>query len=211
MKDIIEHMNWRYAVKKFDSKKILATEKINKIKEAFNLTATSYGLQPISLIIISNNELQKKLVPFTYNQLQVQQASHVLVFCINSTIDATYIANHFEQIKKIRQVSDDLLKPFKNDLLESFSKKDTEEIKSWSTNQAYLAMGNILTVCAVEKIDSCPMEGFQPQSYDELLKLNEKGLTSVLVMPIGYRAEDDIFANFKKVRKDMHESVIEIE
>ncbi|MEO9893971.1 nitroreductase family protein [Aurantibacter sp.] len=211
MKDIIEHMNWRYAVKKFDPKKILAKEKIEKVKEAFNLTATSYGLQPISLLIIGNKELQQQLVPFSYNQAQVEQASHVLVFCINDTIDATYISKHFEQIKKIRQVSDEILKPFRNDLVESFSNKNIEQIKNWSTNQAYLAMGNILTVCAVEKIDSCPMEGFQPQSYDKLLKLKEKGLTSVLVMPIGYRADDDIFADFKKVRKDMHESVIEIE
>lgn len=208
--DVLEHMKWRYAVKKFDSEKILSKEKIERLKEAFNLTATSYGLQPITLLIIKNKELQNELKLHSFDQAQVTQASHILVICIKNTIDDVYISQYFEQIKKIRNISDEILEPFKNDLVDSFSNKDVEEIKSWSTNQAYLAMGNLLTVCAIEKIDSCPMEGFEPKAYDELLNLEEKGLTSVLVMPVGYRADDDMFAGFKKVRKDMNESVIEI-
>jgi len=208
--NVLEHMKWRYAVKKFDSEKVLSEEKINLLKEAFNLTATSYGLQPITLLIIKNRELQNKLKLHSFDQSQVTQASHILVICIKNTIDNAYISQYFEQIKKIRNISDEILEPFKNDLVDSFSNKDVEEIKSWSTNQAYLAMGNLLTVCAIEKIDSCPMEGFEPKAYDELLNLEEKGLTSVLVMPVGYRADDDMFAGFKKVRKDMNESVIEI-
>lgn len=208
--DVLEHMKWRYAVKKFDSKKILSEEKIERLKEAFNLTATSYGLQPITLLIIKNQELQNKLTSHSFDQQQVAQASHILVICIKDVIDDKYISQYFEQIKKIRNISDEILEPFKNDLIGSFSNKDVEEIKSWSTNQAYLAMGNLLTICAIEKIDSCPMEGFEPEAYDELLNLKEKGLASVLVMPIGYRADDDMFAGFKKVRKDMNESVIEI-
>jgi len=208
--DVLEHMKWRYAVKKFDSEKILSEEKIERLKEAFNLTATSYGLQPITLLIIKNRELQNNLTTHSFDQQQVAQASHILVICIKDVIDDVYISQYFEQIKKVRNVSDEILEPFKNDLIGSFSNKDIEEIKRWSTNQAYLAMGNLLTVCAIEKIDSCPMEGFEPEAYDKVLNLEEKGLTSVLVMPVGYRADDDMFAGFKKVRKDMNESVIEI-
>lgn len=208
--DVLEHMKWRYAVKKFDSEKILPEEKINRLKEAFNLTATSYGLQPITLLIIQNKEIQKSLMTYSFEQQQVVQASHLLVICIKDVVDGTYITKYFEQVKKVRNVSDEILEPFKNDLVDSFSKKDVEEIKSWSTNQAYLAIGNLLTVCAIEKIDSCPMEGFEPEAYDSVLNLGEKGLRSVLAMPIGYRAEDDMFAGFEKVRKEMHESVIEI-
>ena len=87
---------------------------------------------------------------------------------------------------------------------------DTKQIEQWATNQAYLAMGNLLTICAVEQLDACPMEGFIPESYDELLNLGSKGLSSVLVLPIGYRAEDDIFSGFKKVRRDMENSIIYI-
>lgn len=211
MGDIIEHMKWRYAVKKFDSEKILPIEKVERLKEAFNLTATSYGLQPITLLVLKNKELQQQLIAHSFDQQQLVQASHILIICIKDTIDRDYISQYFDQLKKIRNVSDEILAPFKNDLVESFINKDVAEIKSWSTNQAYLAMGNLLTVCAMEKIDSCPMEGFEPEAYDELLALKSKGLTSVLVMPIGYRADDDMFAGFKKVRKAITESVIEIQ
>ncbi len=87
---------------------------------------------------------------------------------------------------------------------------DNKQIQQWATNQVYLAMGNLLTICAAEQLDACPMEGFIPDSYDELLDLSSKGLSSVLVLPIGYRAEDDIFSGFKKVRRDMENSIIYI-
>jgi len=208
--DVLENMRWRYAVKKFDSERTLSAEKINCLKEAFNLTATSYGLQPITLLVIREKELQRRLTEHSFEQQQVVQASHVLVICIKDVVDSEYISNYFEQVQKVRNVSDEILEPFKNDLVDSFSKKDVDEIKRWSTNQAYLAMGNLLTVCAIEKIDSCPMEGFDASAFDKVLGLKKKGLKSVLVMPIGYRASDDMFASFKKVRKSIEESVIEI-
>ena len=208
--NLIEQLQWRYATKKFDSKKILEASKIDIIKHAFNLTATSYGLQPIKLVIFSNKNLQQELVEHTMNQMQLAQASHVLVFCIEKSIDKNYITEYFNRIKDIRNTSDAVLNPFKEFLIEDFERKSQTHIENWAAKQAYLAMGNILTVCAVEGIDACPMEGFSPVKYDEILKLSERGLKSVLVMPIGYRAEDDMFAEFKKVRKNINQSIIEM-
>jgi nitroreductase len=210
MNSTIKHLEWRYAVKKFDSERQLSDDKMNTLKKAFNLTATSYGLQPISLAVIENKDLQKKLVPHSFGQLQVAQASHILVICIQNEVNAAYITSYFNQVKKVRGTSDDILNPFKEAIVESFSNKEFQEIKEWSKNQAYLAMGNLLTVCAMEEIDSCPMEGFNPEAYDELLELETRGLTSVLVLPVGYRDDEDMFASLKKVRKDMEESIIEI-
>lgn len=210
MKDILSDLNWRYAVKKFDSKRMLSDQQINKLKEVFNLTATSYGLQPVRLVTIQNKELQQKLVPHSFDQLQVAQASHVLVLCVENTVDAKYISNYFDLVKNVRGTSDEILNPFKEMMTESFSNKNSDEIKEWSKNQAYLAMGALLTVCALEKIDACPMEGFNPAAYDDVLKLTEKGISSVLVMPVGYRAADDVFASFKKVRKNVANSVIDL-
>lgn len=206
----ITSLKWRYAVKKFDTERMLSIEQVDVVKKAFNLTATSYGLQPISMVIVANKELQNQLVPHSFGQQQVAQASHVLVICIENKIDGEYISNYFKQVKNVRGLSSAVLDPFKDALIEDFSKKDIQEIKDWSKNQAYLAMGNLLTVFAAEKIDACPMEGFVPEAYDDLLGLPKKGLRSVLVMPIGFRAEDDVFATFKKVRKDMNDSIIEI-
>lgn len=208
--NIIEQLEWRYAVKKFDANKTLSSEKIENLKQAFNLTATSYGLQPIKMVIVQNKELQEELVPLSMNQKQVAQASQVLVLCIEKNIDADYIKGYFEKVKNVRGTSDEILAPFKENMVSSFSSKAITEIQEWSKRQAYLALGNLLTVCAVEKIDSCPMEGFSPEGYDVKLDLNEKGLTSVLVLPVGYRAEDDVFSTFKKVRRNIEDSIIEI-
>ena len=208
--NLIKKLQWRYATKKFDDKKLLTTEKINTLKLAFNLTATSYGLQPIKLVIFSNKNLQKELVEYTMDQQQLAQASHVLVFCIETTIDKIFISNYFNRVHQIRNTPKHILAPFRNFLIDDFEKMTQDQIFDWATKQAYLAMGNLLTVCAIEQIDACPMEGFIPEKYDEILQLNQQGLKSVLVMPIGYRAKDDMFADFKKVRKELSLSIIEM-
>ena len=208
--NIIKKLQWRYATKKFDAKKSISTKKLNILKEAFNLTATSYGLQPIKLVVINDKVLQTNLVKHSMNQEQVAQASHLLVFSIDTNVDKNYIEAYFNRVKTIRNTPDEILNPFKNFLMEDFKEKPRKTIERWAINQAYLAMGNLLTVCAIEDIDACPMEGFDPEEYDNLLKLEEKGLHSVLVMPIGYRATDDMFADLKKVRKSVNESVFEL-
>lgn len=210
MGDSIERLEWRYAVKKFDKDAYLSEAQLEKLIKAFNLTATSYGLQPIRLVVIKNKEIQAALVPHSYKQNQVAQASHVLVICIETNIDQEYISKYFERVKQVRGTSDEILSPFKDALVDSFSEKETEEIRQWATNQAYLAMGNLLTVCALEHIDACPMEGFKPAAYDKQLGLESIGLSSVLVLPVGKRAKDDFFSEMKKVRRDLAETVIHI-
>ena len=209
MSKIIEALEWRYATKKFDANRNLTKDKIEILKKAFNLTASSFGLQPVKLLIIHNQEIQDNLVSASMNQQQVADASHVLVFCVEKNIDPSYIDSYFKNVKEIRNTPNDILKPYKEYLHSHFENKPSKDIKNWATKQAYLAMGNLLTICAIEKIDACPMEGFDTNGYDELLNLSDKGLSSVLVMPIGYRAEDDMFADFKKVRKTLEEAVIE--
>ncbi len=208
--NIIEKLKWRYATKKFDNNLYINKEKLNILKEAFNLTATSFGLQPIKLVIVRDKVLQASLVEHSMNQVQVEQASHVLVFCIETNINEDYIETYFKRVKSIRNTPDEILQPFKDYILDDFKDKPIKSIKDWAINQAYLAMGNLLTVCAIEDIDACPMEGFDPEKYNELLQLKKRRLHSVLVMPIGYRAKDDMFADFKKVRKNVSESVYEL-
>ncbi|PWI28997.1 NAD(P)H-dependent oxidoreductase [Flavobacteriaceae bacterium LYZ1037] len=206
--DIIHQLQWRYATKSFNSTKYLPEEKLSVLCQAFNLTATSYGLQPIKLVVIKDKKLQLKLVEHSMNQLQIAQASHVLVFCIETNIDEEFVLEYFNRVHKLRQTPKNILKPFQDFLISDFENKPLEEIEVWATKQAYLAMGNLLTVCALEGIDSCPMEGFAPEKYDEILGLKQRGLKSVLLLPIGYRDEDDMFADFKKVRKELPNSVI---
>ena len=208
--DSIKNLNWRYATKKFDHNKILTESKINILKESFRLTATSYGLQPLKMVVISNKTLQEKLQAATYNQKQIGTASHILVLCIEKTIDTSYINKIQDLTKEIRNTPDTILEPYRNFLIDMFEKKSTAEIATWATNQVYLALGNLLTVCAQENIDACPMEGFEPKKYNDILKLDQKGLQATLVLPIGYRATDDFFADLKKVRRPLNEIILEI-
>lgn len=206
----IKALEWRYATKKFDGNKLLPPEKIEVLKNAFNLTATSYGLQPIKLVIIQNKELQEKLVQYSFNQKQVATASHVLVICIENKVDREFIERYFKRVHAIRATPEDILEPFQNFLIGDFEKKHIDEISVWATNQAYLALGTLMTVCATEAIDACPMEGFEPEKYNDLLGLDEMNLESVLVLPVGYRAKDDMFSEFRKVRRPLSDVIIEM-
>ncbi len=206
----IENLEWRYAVKKFDDQKFLEETQISTLKKAFNLTATSYGLQPIKLVIIKNKDIQQQLVKHSWNQQQIVQASHLLVICVDIKLDESDVERYFERVKEIRNTPDNIINSFKDYLKNTIASKTIEDLVSWGKNQAYLALGNLLTVCANEKIDSCPMEGFISEKYDEILKLKEKNITSVLVLPVGFRSQDDVMIHQKKVRKDISEIIFEM-
>jgi len=208
--DILQKLKWRYATKMFDPSQKLSEEKLNTLKESFNLTATSYGLQPVKMLVISNSHIKKQLVPLTFDQPQVNDASHVLVLCIESEMDSKYIKEHFSRVEEAQNTPRKVLEPFESFLINSFSEKKWEDIRVWMEKQTYLALGNLLTVCAVEDIDACPIEGFEPEKYDEFLKLKEKGLHSVLVLAVGYRAKDDMFSKMKKVRRGIDEVIIHL-
>ena len=202
----IESLKWRYATKKFDSAKNIEKKQLDVLAQAFNLTATSYGLQPCRLVVVIDQDIKDKMVAHSYGQLQVKDASAVLVLC-TTAVNESYIKDYFSLVKKQRNTPDEILKPFENFLTDTFSKKELDEVESWARNQAYLILGNLLTVCAQEQIDSCPMEGFVPEKIDELLGLSEVGLNSTLLLPVGHRATDDMMSQLKKVRRPQQEMV----
>ncbi|OUR90878.1 NAD(P)H-dependent oxidoreductase [Flavobacteriales bacterium 34_180_T64] len=208
--DIIEQLEWRYATKKFDARKKLSPKKVKILKNAFNLTATSFGLQTIKMVVISEQELRSSLVKYSYNQDQVKEASHLLVICIHDDISDADIDAHFDNVVTIRNTPEHILSPYREELKAKMKAMTNQERQEWSIKQAFIVLGNLMTVCAVEKIDSCPMEGFIAESYDEVLGLKAENLKSVLLLPVGYRAEDDMFASFKKVRKDIKNAIIEM-
>ncbi|WP_353778660.1 nitroreductase family protein [Winogradskyella sp. 3972H.M.0a.05] len=207
--NLIESLQWRYATKKFDNNKTLSKNKLELIKEAFNLTATSYGLQTIKLLVVEDKAIREQLVEHSYGQHQVVDASHLLVICIQDDIETEDVDSHFDNVKSVRSTPEHILKPFRENLKDMVANMSLEEQQEWSIKQAYIALGNLMTVCAIERIDSCPMEGFLPTEFDKVLNLKKLGLKSVLLLPVGYRAEDDMFASFKKVRKSIADTVID--
>lgn len=208
--NIISSLEWRYATKKFDPSKKLSNQQIETLKKAFNLTATSFGLQPLKMIVINNKELQEKFVPHSYFQRQVADASHLLVLCIENDTTSTDINSYFDLEKKVRGVDEAVISDFRKQLVDMYKNKTVEERNLSSIYQTYIALGNLMTVCALEKIDACPIEGFIPSKVDELLNLSAQNLKSILLLPVGYRDENDIMSTMKKVRKPLNETVIEI-
>jgi len=208
--DIIESLQWRYATKKFNPTQVLSSEKLHILKQAFNLTATSFGLQTISLLIIDNKPLREKLLPAAYHQRQIVEASHLLVLCIKDHVNTDDIDDLFDNVGELRNTPETILEPYRNDLKSIMNKMSQEEQQQWAIRQAYIALGNLMTVCAVERIDSCPMEGFDRLAFDRILELQQKELKSVLLLPVGYRSDEDMFAGFKKVRKALEHSIIEM-
>lgn len=207
----IEKLEWRYATKKFDSTKKLSEEQINLLKKAFNLTATSYGLQPLKMVVVNNKATQNQLKPLAYNQNQVVDCSHLLVICMKTNIDGSYVDQRFDLEKDIRGVQEESIADFRAFLKNTIENQSKEQIEESAKYQAYIALGNLMTVCAFEGIDSCPMEGFIPTKFDEVLNLSKHNLKSVLLLPVGFRAEDDLMSKLKKVRSTLEESILTIE
>ncbi|KQC33049.1 nitroreductase [Nonlabens sp. YIK11] len=202
----IENLKWRYATKNFDPNKNLEPQQLEMLAAAFNLTATSYGLQPCRLIVVQNTDLQHQMVPMAFGQRQVVDAAAVLVIC-TTAVDADYVRRYFKRVKDIRDTSDEVLQPFVDQLTTKFDAMAVEEVEQWARNQAYITLGTLMNICAQEQIDSCPMEGFIPDKIDGLLGLKAKGLKSVLMLPVGYRSAEDPFADMKKVRLPIEKSV----
>jgi len=208
--NILNSLEWRYATKKFDPSKKLSNQQIETLKKAFNLTPTSFGLQPIKMIVISNKELQEKFIEHSYYQRQVADASHLLVLCIENDTTTEDINAYFDLEKKTRNVDEEVVSDFRKQLLGMYESKTLEEKQQSAIYQTYIVLGNLMTVCALEKIDACPLEGFVPNKIDELLNLKTLNLKSVLLLPVGFRAEDDVMNGMEKVRKPLKETVLEI-
>lgn len=205
MDTFIENQNWRYATKKFDSSKKISTEDLNILKEAIRLTASSYGLQPYKIFLIENKDIREQLKEFSWRQSQVTDASHLFVFANYVDIQDSYIDNYIDNIAKTRNLKVEDLKGFADLMKTKIIGLSPNTKAIWTSKQAYLAMGNLLNVAAELKIDATPMEGFEPSKYNEILGLDKLGLNASLVVPVGYRHEEDYSQHYIKVRKSKEE------
>ena len=210
MNNILDALEWRYAVKKFDDKASLTEQQILEVKKVFNLSASSYGLQPYKMIVVQNPELKEKLVPASFGQQQISQSAAILVFAVRTDFGMDYIDQFFKDMSTKRQIPLENLERYKNFMKGSFANKSEDEISSWATKQVYLTMGHMLASLAALQIDACPMEGLDPQAYDKILDLEAKQLKTIVAMPIGVRAPDDASATALKVRKDLSDIIIDL-
>ena len=209
--NLIESLKWRYATKKMNGTKV-SQEHVNEILEAISLSASSYGLQPYKVLVIENEELKKKLQSAAYNQSQIGDSSHLLVFAAWDTYTAQRINDAFDMTEEIRNFKSESGTAYRQNLLSNYTARDPEVNFTHAAKQTYIAVGTALIAAAYEEVDCTPMEGFDPAALDEILNLKAKGLRSVVMMPIGYRKSDeDWLVNLKKVRRPKDQFVSRIE
>ncbi|VXB89150.1 NAD(P)H-dependent oxidoreductase [Flavobacterium sp. 9AF] len=208
MSTFIENQKWRYATKKFDATKKISETDLKTLKEAIQLSTSSYGLQPYKVFIIENPELREKLKPASWGQSQIVDASHLLVFANYLDVTEKHIDEYMANMAQTRGLSIDDLKPYSDFMKSKLISLPAETKQIWTAKQTYLALGNLLNAAAELKIDVTPMEGFEPEKYNEILNLNTLGLNASLVATIGYRHEEDMTQHYAKVRKTTEELFI---
>lgn len=208
--NIIEKLNWRYATKQFDKNKKLSAEQLNKILEATNLSASSLGLQPYQILVIENPEIRASLRKAAWDQSQLTDASHVILFAAQTNVSDDNAEKLLNRISETRNIPREALAEYESMMKGFIGSRSQEELTEWAARQAYIALGFLLVTCAVDGIDTCPMEGFDKDQFDSLLGLKEKNLTSVVMATIGIRAAEDKYQHLTKVRKPLDEIVTKI-
>jgi len=198
---LIEALNWRYATKKFDPTRKIAPAEWSILEQALLLTASSYGLQPWKFIVVTNSELKTKLRAASWNQAQVEDCSHHVVFAAKQDITEADLDHFIARTAEVRGTTPASLSGYKGFMMGDLVNGPRHAIiQEWAARQTYIALGNLLTSAAVLGIDACPFEGLEPAKYDEILGLKGTGYATVSACPLGYRTADDKYASAPKVR-----------
>jgi nitroreductase / dihydropteridine reductase len=211
MSDLIKLLNWRYAAKKMNPAQAVPEDKVEHILEAVRLTASSSGLQPYQVIVVTNTALREQIKPNAWNQGQVTDGSHLLVFAAWDDYTTERINMMFDLTNEQRGFKNEGWEAYRQMLLSSYPNRGAEVNFQHAARQAYIGLGSALLAAAEVGVDSTPMEGFDPAKVDEILGLRALGLRSVILLPLGYRAaEGDWLVNLKKVRRARDQFVIEM-
>jgi nitroreductase len=205
MASILKNLNWRYATKRMNGKRV-PDEKLDNILEAIRLAPSSQGLQPYTVFVVGDQSVKEKLAPAINNQPQIIQGSHVLVFAAWENYSSEKLDDYIENIAKQRQESTESLAEYRKRLENSIARRTPEQLLAWNQRQTYIALGIGLLAAAEAGVDATPMEGFDPDALDVALGLKEKGLRSTVVLTLGYRDEaNDPLSKKAKVRRPKQE------
>jgi nitroreductase len=208
---LIERLQWRYAAKKLDSTKVVPHNKVERILEAARLAPTSSGLQPYEIIVVTSKEVRERIKPIAWNQGQITDGSHLLVFAAWDNYTVERINMMFDLTNEVRGFKNEGWEAYRNMLLGMYPQRDAEVNHQHAARQAYIGLAASMMAAAYEEVDCTPMEGFDPKALDEILNLRERGLRSVAILPLGYReADKDWLVNLTKVRRPREQFITEV-
>lgn len=204
---ILIAMRNRYATKKFNAEKNISEEDLETIFEAINLSPTSYGLQLFKVLHVKNSETRKALQPTAWNQSQITDASDLLVFAARTEFNAADIDRYIKRVASVRNIDVEGLKGYGDFMKTKLAEKGGKNFQEWTSRQPYIALGNAMTVAASLGIDSCPMEGFEPEKTGEVLGMEGSGYAPVVILALGYRSQEDTTQHAAKVRKPLEKLI----
>jgi nitroreductase len=207
---LLEQLRWRYATKKFDATKKISPEDWATLEEALLLAPSSFGLQPWKFFVIRDPALRAKLKAASWNQSQVTDASHYVVFAIRKGLNEEDVQKLIDRVSDVRNIPTQNLEEYKKIMLGSISVRTPEQLDAWCARQVYIALGIFLASAAVLGIDACPMEGFEPKKFDEILGLEKLGYTAVVMATAGYRSKEDHYGELAKVRFEAKDVIVGI-
>ncbi len=196
----IENMNWRYAVKKYDSLKKLDADQLNLVKESLRLSPSSFGLEAWNFIHVTNPETRKQLRAAGYDQPQITDASELFILAPKVSIDATYVETFISDVATARTISIESLDGYKKSLMSAVA-RPAEALTNWLAHQVYIPLGVAIANLAQNNIDASPMEGFDANAFDEILGLKEHNLHAQVILAVGFRADDDTYSQMPKFRE----------
>jgi nitroreductase len=209
--ELVKVQEWRCSVKKFDSTKQISANTWSALEKSLILSPSSYGLQPWKFIVITDADLRKKLTPLSWNQTQVSDCSHFVVFTFRNKMDVSYVDKFLKSIAETRGIPLEKLEGYKKAILSDvITGPRSSIVKEWATRQVYIALGNFMTSAAVLGIDTCPMEGIDPPKYDEILGLKGTEFSTVVACAAGYRHPEDAYSKLKKVRFPSKELIVNV-
>jgi len=199
--DILSKLNTRYATKVFDPTKKVSEADMEKLLEAIRLSASSYGLQPYKILVVEDPKIRAELRKVAWDQPQITDASALLVFAVKYETNGSTIDEFVKLTAETRNQSKESLEGYSDMMKGSLQNMNQEQIETWVSKQAYIALGFGLVTAAVIGLDACPMEGFSAVDFDRILDINKLGLKSKVIMAVGYRSEEDHYAHLAKVRQ----------
>ena len=210
MSKITDLLNWRYAAKKLEADKVVPADKLEHILEAIRLSASSSGLQPYQVLVVTDPVLKAQIRPVAWNQSQITDCSHLLVFAAWDNYTVERINGMFDLVNEQRGFKNEGWEAYRQKLLSWYPQRPAQENFEHAARQAYIGLGSALLAAAEQGVDATPMEGFEPEKVDQILNLADLGLKSVLLLPLGYReVEGDWLVNLKKVRRSKADFIIQ--
>lgn len=206
---LLNSLENRYAVKKFDAQKKIDAKTWQTLEKSLVLTPSSYGLQPWKFMVITNLELRQQLTKISWNQKQVEDCSHYVVFLGKTSVDENYIQQYIDAIAATRNIAASSMDPYKKMMVgDLVNGPRSKVIAEWAARQCYIALGSFMTTAALLGVDTCPMEGIQPDLYDDALDLKNSGYKTLVTCAAGYHAADDHYKLQKKVRFNLDQMII---